>query len=174
MVAMEGGGGSLPTLRRKISAGKYQLYAVLIYSDTDTNFIKFLKLSHDSLATMAGKKVFLFWFEHFERDSILLWKPGDEPTDRRPMVARTDSLRLAKAFNIPMSCTPCILVCRSLEDMRTIVYSFDNSWTHEHLAEHFKAIFDHIEEALKKLEMNKEFDVYKSLENKFKALKTKK
>lgn len=172
---MEGGGvASLQQLRQEMSAGKFKLYAILIYSDADTSFIRFLESSHNSLATMGGNQVFLFWFEHFERDSALLWKPGQEQPKQISKIARTESLRLAKALDIPMTSTPCLLLCQSLDDARSVVYSFDNLWSHEHLAEHFKAVFDHVEEVLKELKKNPKLDVYESLEGRFGKLKMKK
>ena len=171
---MQGGGGSLPELQQTISAGEFQFYAILIYSDVDTNFINFLNLSHDALSIMSGKKVFVFWFENFERDSILLWKPGNEPSDRKLSVKRNDSLRLAKALEIPLSNTPCLLVCRSLEDKEAVVYSFDNTWSHEHLAEHFKAVFDTLEDFLNRFQKPQTFYTYESLDNRFMNIRIKK
>ena len=173
-MTMEGGGVTKrEEIQAEMSQNRYRLYGILIYSDADKNFIRFLTDAHDSLAAMSGAEMFLFWFEHFSEDSVLLWAAGKAPP-RRSTLGRSESLRLAKAFDVPMSQTPCLLVCQDLDDKNSVVYSFNNLWSHELLAEHFKGIFDVIESVLGDVVECQQNDLYKKIEVGFKRLKIKK
>ncbi len=171
---MEGGGGAISQLRQAMKAQKFLLYAILIYSDMNENIIQFLRGSRQALAKMGGKKVFLWWFEHFERDCKLLWEPRENRPPLRKKVFRNDSLELARQLEIPMSKTPCLVLCRTLDDGQALVYSLDNSWSHTELVEHFAAIFDRVEEVLGRFEKNRLLNIHDELLARLMVLKAKK
>jgi len=174
MVLYQGGGGNIGDLRQRIDGGRFQLYGILIYSDVDMNFVEFVKNTHKSLATMSGEKIFLFWFENFPWDSQILWKPGELPANRKPEITRSESLKLARSFGIPMKDTPCILFCKNLEDTEPVVYTFDNKWSNAEMAAHFKEVFDGTEEVLKKSERVPAFNIHDELVQRFMSIEIKK
>ena len=148
LMLMDGGGGGTSALQEMVTKGQFKLYCVLIYSDLDRTFFEFLQETHKSLSVLSGDQVFVFWFDHFESDSLILWNEVDVPSDRKSVVNRGESLKLARALDIPMSETPCLLLCNNLEADSGVVYSFSNNWTFSEMSEHFKAVFDIVDEML--------------------------
>lgn len=172
LLLMQGGGGSIPELRERVSVGGFSLYGVMLYSDADKNFIDYLQDAHDALSKMSGEDIFLFWFEHFEEESIILWDPDEDPEARREDIDRNDSLRLARELEIPAKHTPCLLFCRDLEDQEAVTYAIDNSLSHSEMSEHFKRVLDAAAETVDELETD-DGHLYRELEAKFQAIEIK-
>jgi hypothetical protein len=97
---MDGGGGAGGGIQNKIAENRYLLYSVLLYTDLDKRFMSFVRDHHDTLADISGEYIFIFWFEHFAKDSKFLWSRGGAPSDLRSEIPRKECLKIAKQLSI--------------------------------------------------------------------------
>jgi hypothetical protein len=173
---------SVDSLRSRVARGDYKLFGIFLYSDIDASFIKYLTDAHEALSVMSGADLFLFWFEHFDKNSAVLWRPDE----KLPTLASRVSRNEAAVLGIPDTSTPCIVFCRTLSApngthttsnatlQHYVVYSFDNKWQPDEFSEHFKAILS----ASKQLAVTRsaldDSEFFAELERRLQAIKIKK
>jgi len=159
-----GAGGGTSKIKKKIKENKYKLYCLLLYSDLDRQFYKYLKDTHQSLSIISGEDIFMFWFENFNTVYPILVSASKKKIDP---VNRNHSFVVARMLGIPNSKMPCLVFFRNLESKNAVVYSFDNEWGFNHMSEHIKAVFDTTRSLLSDIKEIDEEKLIKGLEKEF-------
>lgn len=179
----------------------FKLFGVLLFSDMDEPFSKFVTSTHRAIHEMSGSQCLIFTFEplgvlsensnfiryetirHHLRN-ILLNNPAPTPQDLDLMrdahdkiaeapFDRNVALRFAHELGVQFSDTPCVAFWTSNQESEVLVYSFDNTWVDTgEIREHMKAIFDIIQHEIWSLSSGEHLSL-DSLEQKFLSLKAK-